>query len=680
MSSEERLVSDPGTSRSAALATRPTTLERPAAAPTAPVRRRPSTLSWRGVLTGAILLWPNAYWLNQMEIIRGSAHPTTISLFFNCVFLLLVVTLANRAIASFRPRWALSRADLLMVYSMLAIGSCIAGHDSLEVLVPMLSWPWRFASVSNGWEARWFQYLPAWLMMPDKKAMEGYYIGNSTLYTREHLLAWVRPVLLWTAFVVVLLFVMQCINVILRKQWTERERLSYPIIQLPLELTAGADEGRLSPLFSQRLFWFGFVFAGVVDLINGLNLYYPWVPAILAPGFGRSYLDLRPYFPDKPWNAMGWTPVSWYPFMIGLGMLLPLDFLFSAWFFFLYWKALAIVTVMLAYDSDPRAPYTNMQAFGAYIAFVATSVWLSRGYLRQVWRRIWGRPSELDDRDEPLGYRAAALGIVGGMLALTAFSAAMGMPWWIGLAFFTIYLALALAITRMRAELGTPVHDLHFTGPDWVLSEVVGTRSFSPPTLAAFSLYFWFNRAYRSQAMPHQLEGFKLADVTRTSQRQWFGVLMLAAALGALAGFWAMLHLNYHYGATAKAGTFGPEAYRRLDGWIQTPHLPSSRALLAIIAGFLIALFLQVMRTRLPWWPFHPLGFAVTSSWEINLVWMPLFIAWVLKLVILRYGGRQGFGKSIPFFMGLIMGQFVVGSLWNIYGIATDLPTYQFWE
>ena len=99
-----------------------------------------------------------------------------------------------------------------------------------------------------------------------------------------------------------------------------------------------------------------------------------------------------------------------------------------------------------------------------------------------------------------------------------------------------------------------------------------------------------------------------------------------------------------------------------------------------MVIGFSIALFLQVMRTRFPWWPFHPLAFAVTSSWEINLVWMPLFIAWLLKVAILRYGGRQGFSKNVPFFMGLVMGQFVVGSLWNVWGVAMDLPTYQFWE
>ena len=40
------------------------------------------------------------------------------------------------------------------------------------------------------------------------------------------------------------------------------------------------------------------------------------------------------------------------------------------------------------------------------------------------------------------------------------------------------------------------------------------------------------------------------------------------------------------------------------------------------------------------------LGYAVTSSWEINLVWMPLFIAWALKLILLRYAGLPGFRRS----------------------------------
>jgi hypothetical protein len=91
-------------------------------------------------------------------------------------------------------------------------------------------------------------------------------------------------------------------------------------------------------------------------------------------------------------------------------------------------------------------------------------------------------------------------------------------------------------------------------------------------------------------------------------------------------------------------------------------------------------MFLQWMRVQFAWWPFHPLAFAVTSSWEINLVWLPLFIAWLFKTIILRYSGRKGLQKSMPFFFGLMLGQFVVGSILNIWGIIFQMPTYQFWQ
>ncbi len=151
--------------------------------------------------------------------------------------------------------------------------------------------------------------------------------------------------------------------------------------------------------------------------------------------------------------------------------------------------------------------------------------------------------------------------------------------------------------------------------------------------------------------------------------------------IAGLVAFWAILHLMYDYGARAKSTmTFGPEAYTRLEGWLKTPKFGSFPAAIAIAVGFLSASALQFMRVRYAWWPFHPLGYAVTASWEINLLWAPLFMAWVFKSVILRYAGRVGFQRSIPFFIGLILGQFVIGSLLNIYGIIMGVPTYQFWQ
>ena len=36
-------------------------------------------------------------------------------------------------------------------------------------------------------------------------------------------------------------------------------------------------------------------------------------------------------------------------------------------------------------------------------------------------------------------------------------------------AFFLLYFLISLGITRMRAELGAPVHDIHYTGPEQIM-------------------------------------------------------------------------------------------------------------------------------------------------------------------------------------------------------------------
>ena len=652
--------------------------ERESIAGKMPLQRK--AVTWRSVLLCLLLLPLNALWVVNMEVVRYSAHPTTISLLFNTIFLLFCLTLLNQVVLRWAPRLALERGELLLIYTILCIGSCVSGHDMLEVFVPMLTYSFKHATASNQWDQLINTHLPKWLFVSDPDIYKGYYQGNDSIWHLNYVRAWLPVVSAWTIFVTTLLFIMQCINAILRKQWTDNERLSYPLVQLPLQITS-EQAFQAKGIFHNRLFWIGFILAGTVDMVNSLNYYYPGIPTILTPGFGQSYIDLAPFFAAKPWNALGWTPLSFYPFMIGLGMFMPLDFLFSCVFFYWFWKFEKVFCVAMAYDQDPRFPYTENQAFGAYLSFCLYSVWISRSYLSQVFRRALGRPSNLDDSREPMSYRNALLGIVGGVGVLVSFSAYLGMPIWIGLLFFLMYFALALAITRMRAELGTPIHDLHFTGPETIMTRVAGSKAFNGDTLTVFGLYFWFNRAYRSHPMPNQLEGYKLAEQTQTHFKQWNRAMLVLGGVAVFVSFWAILHLMYSYGAEGKSHmTFGVEPFTKIEGWMKTPEVGKLPEFLAITVGFGAAFLLQWLRVRLPWWPLHPLAFAVSSSWEINLVWCPLFLAWLIKSVLLRYSGRGGFQKSLPFFLGMMLGQFVVGSLWNIYGIARDLPTYQFWQ
>jgi len=618
----------------------------------------------------------NAYWVIMMENIRYSAHPTTISLFFNCIFILVVLTGINGLVARVRPRWAFAQGELLLVYAMLCIGSCMAGHDFIQMLVPNLTWPLAQSNTSNNYLPLFGRYLPLWAMVPGIDKRSAYYLGHGH-FDLAALHAWLPAILIWTGFVVVLLWTMQCVNVLIRKQWTDNERLTYPLTKIPLEITDAQPFGRgrsSVPLTKSRLFWLGFFVAAAMDTMNSLNYYYPAIPAILA----SNVTDMGQSFPTKPWHAVGWTPLTYYPFMVGLGLLMPLDFLFSSWFFYIFWKLQAVLVVANAWDGDPRMPYANYQAMGAYLLFFVGTLWISRHYFGHVVARALGRASEVDDADEPMRYRWAFIGLAGGLVGLVAFAVVLGLAWWLAVLFFLLYLALALAITRMRAELGTPVHDLHFTGPDWALTDVLGTQGMAPGGLAAFSLFFWFNRAYRCHPMPFQLEAFKMAEQTgaRREMRGWFWALLLAGGFGMLCAFWALLHADYAYGLKW-SDTSGWDRYA---GWLKAPKPANTSAALAIVVGFLFAAFLQAMRVRFFWWPFHPLAYAVSGSWEMNLLWLPLFIAWLTKVLLLRYGGMRTYSGALPFFYGLILGQFIPGSLLNIWGILTQNPTYQFWQ
>ena len=632
-------------------------------------------VTFRSLIIAAILIPVNCYWVIEMEVIRYSGHPVTISLFFNVVFTILLITILNFAVKRFLPRVVLTQSELLVVYVMVSLASGIAGHDMLEILVPMLGHPFRFATAENEWKELFYQYLPRWLMVSDEKILRGYYEGEISLYTQEQLLGWASPVLWWTAFIAALTFGMLCINVIVRKRWTEQEKLSYPIIQLPLEMT-NINSARF---FKNKVLWIGVGVAAGLDILNGLHFLFPTVPEIRTRVRNFGYL-----FTEKPWNALGGLPVSFYPFAIGLGFFIPLDLSFSCWFFYWYWKVLRMIGSMIGLRSLARFPYMSEQASGGYIALALIALWASRKHISAVMRRVFGMQADADDADEPMRYRTAFIGLLASVAFIIFFCYRGGASASIMFAFFILYYAISIAVTRMRAELGTPVHDLHYSGPDEILTRALGTRRIGRGTLTMFSLFWFINRAYRSHPMPHQLEGFKLAERTKTSSKGLIFAMMFAAVFGSLSAFWALIDRGYRLGMELRAPwpsltAFGIEPYRRLESWLNAPTGTDVADTVFMIVGLFLTVLLMLARMKFVWWPFHPAGFAISTSWGMNVTWSCLFVSWLLKWTILRFGGLRAHRSAIPFFLGLILGEFTIGSLWTIIGIIFGIPTYGFW-
>ncbi len=94
------------------------------------------------------------------------------SLFINAVFIIFVLSLVNPIL---KKNLSLSSSELLLIYMMLAVATGAAGHDTLEMLTQTIGYPYWFATPENEWEDLFFKNLPEWLLVDNKKILEGFY-------------------------------------------------------------------------------------------------------------------------------------------------------------------------------------------------------------------------------------------------------------------------------------------------------------------------------------------------------------------------------------------------------------------------------------------------------------------------------------------------------------------------
>ena len=625
-------------------------------------------IRWHVIAIGLLMLVVNSYWVFMSSEVWHSTQLTLASLFFNAVFTLLVLVLINLLLQKTFPRLAFSQADQLMIYTMIVMLSTISGHTMMGYLLPAIEHPFWFASQENEWEQLFGSYLPTWLTVRDQDALQGYFQGESSLYTGRHLQAWLLPVLSWSFFIIVLWTVLMFVNVLLRKQWMENEKLSYPIVQLPLAMTTEPTR-----FFKNGWMWAGFAIAAAVEIWNGFAFIYPSLPML------KIKIHTIGQFSMRPWNAMGPINISFHPFIIGLMFFTPLSLSFSCWFFYIFGRLQHAFASAVGWQNI----YFYEQSIGAWVAFGIIPIWLGRKYFWQIARKILNIKNSIGDSAEPVSYRTAVFGIIGGLLFLVLFCFKAGISLWVIPLYFLIYFSMVLGITRSRAEIGPPVHTLIYIDPGRTLVTILGTRRLGTANLTVFSLLYPFNRCHKANPMPSQLEGFRMAERSRIDSRQIMIGMLLAIIVGVFVTFWIYLHVLYQMGAASKArGSIvymGWETYNRLQSWLAYPRDSNYNEMSGIAGGFLFTVFLMVMKARFLWWPFHPGGYVLTTGFGLGYEWFAVFISWALKAMILKFGGVRLYRKSVPLFLGLILGDYTLGCLWSLIGIALNMPTYGVW-
>ena len=127
-------------------------------------------IRWRIIWLGLALIPFNNYWVFA-SLRWDQGFPTTMSLFFNAIFALVVLIAVNTLLHKFAPRAALTRGELLTLYTMLSIASAICGHDLFEVIITNIATVGWLATEENEWATLFHRYLPDWLALTDKNKL-----------------------------------------------------------------------------------------------------------------------------------------------------------------------------------------------------------------------------------------------------------------------------------------------------------------------------------------------------------------------------------------------------------------------------------------------------------------------------------------------------------------------------
>lgn len=635
-------------------------------------------LSRRILLMGIVLIPLMCIAVEYGEIVRRVDLVGT-SLMILVTTILLFFIAFNVALKRWAPRWRFTQAELLFLFVMLTAAGNIAGTGMIQLCVPMLTTLQHFATPEN----RWGQFLPFmkdW-MVPDKSVVEAFWRGQTTFYTPEHIKAWLGPLLIWALFAFAYICFTLCFNVLIRRQWVDRERLAFPIVYFPLELTR---EGPGS-LLHQKLLWLGFAVAVALETLAGLHHLYPTVPYFPIKAWEPG-LDIGHFFGAVPSTEINLLTMAFYPLALGLAYFVHLEVLFSLPFFYWFARLEEFICIWLGYRGPGvssrmyEMPYLNQQSEGAFLALALAAIWAARKHLKAIIVAAFKGGSETDTRDF-ISYRTALIGLLASAAFIFVFWYMTGVELPVLILFFPIFFLTVVGYTLIRANAGLPFAFGPNHPPHLFLTQAYGPVNMSPQTIAALNYSTWLGWDWRGTTMPHQMEGLKIASSAKLNGRDMVRVIVLASGIAIIASFITLLALYYRFGGESGGlDTFRTqwtlETWDLARGYMESGANRNWWEINGGAAGALVLFWLGWMQKRLVWWPFHPIGYTVSLSITATYMWCPMLIVWIIKSLILRYGGMSVYRRGIPLAVGLILGDFTMAGIWALAGLAAGKTLY----
>ena len=576
------------------------------------------------------------------------------SLFPMAVFMPFVIWLfLNLLLRVIAPSAALGQGELLTIFCMLWIVGTLPQLGWMTYWTSIMAAPSYFASAENNWSEAFFDVLP-WHVFAETSShvIEPFWFGLPEGMAIPWG-AWIPAIAHWLGVSVAMVMFGYCLFALFHKHWSEGEKLAFPIAQLPLDLTRGfGTSERIPSIFRSGRLWIGFSIVFIPILYN------------IATYFSPGMLPLQIYWEAyriEFSNDFTFT-VRILPLILGITYLCPVDILGSLVIFHLIAKVkmwvMTRLGVMVGSEGQPLpiSEILYLESYGALVFVGLWSIWLARSHLRWVGRLVWrGEGPERQTRV----YRIVVAGLLLSAAYIIAWCVGLGMS--VPLATGSLLLmTLSYFVTaKLLAATGFAYllpNRTYLKGDTFVL-DLIGSAHLSHRQLIAYKImtskaFFGTFRIPAWPAIPHI---FRIFSLDKQPLRVTLLVL-LAFPTGFLVASTATIQLAYADGGSVFMGGKANQVFEQMVQLVNNPITPDAEKWFIWAFGWVEAALIAIARTRLHWFPAHPVGLVFQSTFGTNLYWFSLMLVWVAKLAILRIGGASAFRRGKPLFYGIGIG------------------------
>jgi hypothetical protein len=595
-----------------------------------------------------------------------SLTPAAIFLFF------LLVAVVNVLLRLIHPPLALQRGELAVSFILILLANTLAGRGLPAQLLPVITGAYYYATPENNWADIVHPHMPDWPIPQGHEVIWNFYEGSAS--GRIPWAAWLGPLLYWSVFALAFFLVMVCLMVIVRRQWVEHERLSFPMVQLPLAMIANDDRNSIvPPLFRSALMWTGFAIPFVLGSINALHNHFGSFPLI------RLSAGSIPIFRGMASINLGIDLT-----MVGFSYFVPQNVALGMSFFYLMNQIQQGLLGMFAWGTRDTTMgayslYTDSsiihQAMGGMFALVLGTLWIGRRHLKDVLSKALRGNPEVRDEDEIASYRTAVFGTIVGFVVMGVWLWQTGIPpLFVPLLLVGAFVGF-ITMARIVAQGGVAYMFPPTNGPDFVAASIGGSL-LGAKGMAGLAVAYAWGVDTLILLMSACANGLKLVtEVNVAGRRRLFGgiVAVILLTLSCVVGL--TLHLGYQHGAINLSHFYfnrvAQYPYWFMEKSVITPGDINPFTWLHLGLGAFLMGGLMLANYRFLWWPFHPVGFPV--SCVFGSMWCSVFVAWMIKVAILKYGGVRQFDRLKPFFLGLILGKAVVAGVWVIIDHFTGM-------